>query len=76
VEATPIKTTDRPRVGIIGVGNLGDTLAARLLGQGFEVVVRDIRAEVVTTLRDAGSGLADGDDSAIRRPCVPSSPAG
>jgi putative dehydrogenase len=34
-----------PRVGIIGVGNMGGAIAARLLSQGYLVAVNDIDAE-------------------------------
>ncbi|MBX3622424.1 MAG: NAD(P)-dependent oxidoreductase [Rhizobacter sp.] len=34
-----------PRVGLIGVGNMGGAMAARLLSQGYRVAVNDIDAE-------------------------------
>ena len=34
-----------PRVGIIGVGNMGGAMAARLLGQSYLVAVHDIDAQ-------------------------------
>ena len=33
-----------PRIGIIGVGNMGGAMAARLLTQGYLVAVHDIDA--------------------------------
>jgi putative dehydrogenase len=46
------------RVGVIGVGNMGAAMAARLLERGFQVVVRDIRHEAEAPLLAAGAECA------------------
>jgi 3-hydroxyisobutyrate dehydrogenase-like beta-hydroxyacid dehydrogenase len=46
------------RVGVIGVGNMGGAMAARLLERGFEVVVRDIRSEAEQPLLALGARRA------------------
>ena len=38
------------RVGVIGVGNMGGAMAARLLDRGFSVSVRDVRADAEAPL--------------------------
>jgi len=42
-------------VGVIGVGNMGGAMAARLLERGFPVAVRDVRAEAETPLVALGA---------------------
>jgi 3-hydroxyisobutyrate dehydrogenase len=46
------------RIGVIGVGNMGAPMAARLLERGFQVVVRDVRPEAETALVAAGARRA------------------
>lgn len=43
------------RVGVIGLGVLGKPVAERLLGQGFEVAVFDVRAEPIAALKSIGA---------------------
>jgi len=49
----------RERIGVIGVGNMGAPMAARLLERGFDVVVRDVRSEAEAPLLAAGGRRAD-----------------
>ena len=49
---------NRARLGIIGVGNMGGAMAMRLLDQGWEVVIRDIRPGAEAPLRAAGATVA------------------
>src|SRR5262245_47704451 len=42
-------------VGVIGVGNMGGSMAARLLERGFEVAVRDVRSEAERVLLELGA---------------------
>ena len=55
-----------PRVGIIGVGNMGGAMAARLLSQGYLVAVHDVdaqrEAQAVLQLRDR--------DQAVQQPAA------
>jgi 3-hydroxyisobutyrate dehydrogenase len=46
-------------VGVIGVGNMGGAMAARLLERGVDVVVRDVRAEAEQPLLDLGARRAN-----------------
>jgi 3-hydroxyisobutyrate dehydrogenase-like beta-hydroxyacid dehydrogenase len=46
------------RIGVIGVGNMGAAMAARLLERGFDVAVRDIRSEAEEPLIAAGARRA------------------
>jgi len=46
------------RIGVIGVGNMGAAMAARLLERGFDVAVRDIRNEAEQPLLAAGARRA------------------
>jgi putative dehydrogenase len=43
------------RIGVIGIGAMGMGVAKRLLAQGFEVHVRDIRPEADAEAREAGA---------------------
>ena len=42
---TPPPNAERPRVGLIGVGNMGGAMAARLLSCGYPVAVHDINSQ-------------------------------
>ncbi len=46
------------RIGVIGVGNMGGAMAARLLERGFDVAVRDLDAEKEAALASCGAGVA------------------
>lgn len=48
----------RERAGVIGVGNMGAPMAARLVECGFDVCVRDIRSEVEEPLLKLGARRA------------------
>ncbi len=45
-------------IGVIGVGNMGGAMAARLLDRGFEVVVRDLDAAKEAALASCGARIA------------------
>ena len=47
------------RVGVIGVGNMGSPMAARLLERGWRVGVRDLRPAAEAPLAAAGAWIAD-----------------
>jgi len=58
-------------VGVIGVGNMGDAMARRLLDGGCEVWVRDIRADAQAALVAAGAhGASDCAELARRCPVL------
>ena len=66
-----------PRVGFIGLGNVGAKLAGSLQRNGFELVVRDLDRAAMAPFLDAGAGeassgaeLADRCDVVIT--CLPS----
>src|SRR5437867_3736827 len=46
------------RIGVIGVGNMGAAMAARLVEKGFDVAVRDVRAEAEEPLLALGAQRA------------------
>ena len=47
------------RVGFIGLGRMGQPMAARLLDAGFELVVHDLRAETAAPLVERGATWVD-----------------
>lgn len=47
------------RVGFIGVGTMGNPMAANLLAAGHRLTVHDVRAEPAANLLDAGAAWAD-----------------
>ncbi|RRR47215.1 NAD(P)-dependent oxidoreductase [Mycolicibacter terrae] len=54
-----MNTTDaQPRLGYIGLGNMGAPMAKRLLDWPGGVTVFDLRAEAMTPLAEAGAGAA------------------
>jgi L-threonate 2-dehydrogenase len=57
------------RIGVIGVGNMGAPMAARLLERGYEVVVRDVRRDAEEPLLAAGAQRADA-PRAIAQTCT------
>lgn len=61
-------TADR-HVGVIGVGNMGAPMAARLLEKGFSVCVRDVRAQAEEPLLTLGAERA-GSALALARQCT------
>jgi 3-hydroxyisobutyrate dehydrogenase-like beta-hydroxyacid dehydrogenase len=46
------------RVGVIGLGNMGEGMAMNLTTKGFDVVVRDVRPEPVSRLKALGARAA------------------
>jgi 3-hydroxyisobutyrate dehydrogenase-like beta-hydroxyacid dehydrogenase len=46
------------RVGIIGLGNMGEPIAARIVGGGFDTTVFDTRADPLERLRLLGAKVA------------------
>jgi len=48
----------RETIGVIGVGNIGQPMAERLLSKGFEVWVNDVREEPVARLEKLGAKRA------------------
>ena len=51
-------TTALPRVGFVGLGNVGGKLAGSLLRNGFELVVRDLDPAALAPFKDAGASTA------------------
>ena len=49
---------DTQRVGVIGIGNMGWGMAARLLSQGWPVAVHDVDAERMALAAAAGASLS------------------
>ena len=47
-----------PRVGCLGLGNMGAGMARNILGAGFDVTVFDVRAEPVERFRGLGAKTA------------------
>lgn len=50
---------DKPRVGIVGVGVMGNAMTRNLLGAGFTVTVNDVRFEAMDELAGVGAATAD-----------------
>ncbi len=50
---------DAPRVGFVGLGNVGGKLAGSLLRNGFDLTVRDLDPSAARPLLDGGAGWAD-----------------
>ena len=46
------------RVGFIGLGNMGNPMAANILAAGYELTVHDVRRETGKNLEDAGARWA------------------
>jgi 3-hydroxyisobutyrate dehydrogenase len=55
-------------IGVIGVGNMGGAMARRLLDGGYDVVVRDVRADAETALLESGAKRAT-DSAEVARRC-------
>ncbi len=47
------------KVGFIGLGNMGEPMAANLARAGFEMVVYDLRSEPLERLHELGASVAD-----------------
>ena len=43
------------RSGVIGLGKIGMPMARRVLGKGFPLAVRDVRAEAMESLAEGGA---------------------
>jgi 3-hydroxyisobutyrate dehydrogenase len=57
-ERTGVAVQASRRVAVIGVGNMGAAMARRLLAQGFDVAIRDIRPEAERSLAALGARKA------------------
>ncbi|HEY6512088.1 MAG TPA: NAD(P)-dependent oxidoreductase [Burkholderiaceae bacterium] len=55
-------------IGVVGVGNMGQAMAQRLLERGRRVIVRDIRPEAVANAVAAGASTAS-DSAALAERC-------
>jgi len=58
-----------PAVGVIGVGVMGTAVVQRLLTTGFQVCVRDIRAEAEQQAKAAGASVCES-PAALARQCA------
>jgi len=58
-----------PAVGVIGVGAMGTAVVQRLLTTGFQVCVRDIRAEAEQQAKAAGASVCES-PAALARQCA------
>jgi len=56
---SPGDPIDRPRVGFIGLGNMGGPMCQRLVGAGYEVVAFDIDPTALATATAAGAAPAE-----------------
>ena len=50
--------TGKPVIGFIGVGAMGSRMATRLIGRGYEVIVRDVNPRAVTRMTKRGARSA------------------
>lgn len=55
------------RVGFIGLGNLGEPMAAQVAKSGFDLTVFDVRPDPVRRLRDLGASSAGSIDTLAKR---------
>lgn len=70
-------TAEAPRVGLVGLGNVGGKLAGSLLRNGVELVVRDLDPAAMAPFLDAGADTAATDAELAERcdvviTCLPS----
>jgi 3-hydroxyisobutyrate dehydrogenase-like beta-hydroxyacid dehydrogenase len=54
-------------VGFIGLGNIGNPMARRVLGAGFPLVGYDVRPEALDRLVQAGAEKASSPEEVARR---------
>src|SRR6185369_15976172 len=66
---TPRNMESKPAVGVIGVGVMGTAVVQRLLTTGFQVCVRDIRAEAEQQAKAAGASVCES-PAALARKCA------
>ena len=50
-------------IGFIGLGNMGNPMAARLLAAGYQLIVFDNREKAVSTMVDRGAKSAQSPES-------------
>ena len=72
----------RPKLGFVGLGNIGEPVVRHLLQAGYEVLVHDARAEAISRLDDTSARpvgdlkvLASAADAVLLVPshaCLPS----
>jgi 3-hydroxyisobutyrate dehydrogenase-like beta-hydroxyacid dehydrogenase len=55
------------RVGFVGLGNLGEPMAAQVAKAGFDLTVLDVRPDPVRRLMDLGASPAESIDSLAQR---------
>lgn len=55
-------TTQKKKVGFVGIGNIGTPMVLSLLRGGFDVVVRDLRRDAAKEVLDAGATFADSNE--------------
>ncbi len=56
--------TTKPRIGFIGIGNMGTPMARRLSQQGYPVLIYDVRRAALDALTGDGGGIAAAGDPA------------
>ena len=56
---SPGDPIDRPRVGFIGLGNMGGPMCRRLVGAGYEVVAFDVDPTALATATAGGAAPAE-----------------
>ncbi len=45
----------KPKLGFVGLGNIGEPICRNLLGEGYEIAVHDARPEAMARLGDTGA---------------------
>jgi 3-hydroxyisobutyrate dehydrogenase-like beta-hydroxyacid dehydrogenase len=55
------------RVGVVGIGNMGEGMALNILAKGFPLVVRDVRPEPVNGLIERGATAASSNEELGRQ---------
>lgn len=56
--------TDKPKIGFIGLGNMGAPMAENLLKAGYALTVYDLSADATQRLQQAGANVADSPEGA------------
>lgn len=57
---------DKPLIGFIGLGNMGNHMARNLVSKGYPVLVYDVNTAAVDGLKQAGKYFPDTCSSCIR----------
>ncbi|MDP9437747.1 MAG: NAD(P)-binding domain-containing protein, partial [Actinomycetota bacterium] len=45
----------KPKLGFVGLGNIGEPICRNLLGEGYEIAVHDASPEAMARLGDTGA---------------------